>query len=146
MTRDQRLTFLRPIIAQAFSHVGLPPTLGLALARQESDFRVDAVATHPADIARGGAYGALQMTLKTARGLGYQGPPEGLLDATENARWAAELCAQNAKRTKAPIGSQDWVYDLAAMYNSGRPFAKAPEVTRKDYAPRVWSFYKEYAK
>lgn len=136
---------LRRTIFNGFAERGLPGNLGLALARQESNFKTTAVATHPADIARGGAYGLLQMTYKTAVGLGYEGPPEGLLNTATNIFWASKLCAQNAKRTKAVVGSREWVYDVAAMYNSGRLYAAAPDVTRNEYAPRVWGFFCAYS-
>lgn len=136
---------LKAAIFNGFASAGLPGNLGLALARQESNFDPAARATDPRDLARGGSFGLLQMSYKTAQGLGYEGPAAGLMSVEENVRLAAKLCAVNAKRTKAHVGSRDWVCDVASLYNSGKPFATAPESTRLLYAPRVWRFFCEFS-
>lgn len=139
-----------PIVALAFKNAGLDPAFGCAIARQESNWNPNATASNPKDIARGGAYGLCQMTLKTAQGLGHANiTPEQLLDPAINASVAAELCAENVRRLTVAPGqtySLAALYaDLAAMYNSGRPLARAPYVTATNYVPRVLKFMADYS-
>ena len=126
-----------PTIVQAFLDEGMDPALGLAIARQESAFRADSVCTTGGDGARGGSYGLMQMSLMTARTLGFIGPAKGLLAPGVNAGLAAALCKSNSARSKQ-------IFDLAAMYNSGKVLAKAPKVTATKYVPAVLRYYEEY--
>lgn len=87
---------------------------------------------------RGGAYGLCQVTLKTAKGLGFVGPVELLLKPEVNADLAAKLVAQLHKRYTQ-------LADVAAAYNSGKPYAKAPQVTRERYVPAVLEFAEGFA-
>lgn len=148
MSLKQREAKYLPVVATAFRNAGLPPELGCALARQESAWNPTATASHPGDLARGGAFGLCQMTLKTAREvLGHRDiTPEQIFDPAVNAALAAELCVHNLESlagvtysdTKAPL------MDLAAMYNSGRRYDKAPYITKTNYVPRVLKFMDEY--
>ncbi len=132
------------ILVIAFQNEGLPTEWGLALARQESNFAPKALNMSAGDALRGGSWGLCQMSLKTARALGYVGAAEGLTDPQLNARLAAKLCKELVVRFRTTN-----LADVAAGYNSGKPFAKAPVSTRTVYVPRVLKFadaYRDYAK
>lgn len=131
------------ILIVAFQNEGLPPEWGLALARQESNFAPQALNMSTGDATRGGSWGLCQMSLTTARGLGYVGTAQGLTDPKVNAKLAAKLCKELVTRFRT-----NNLADIAAGYNSGKPFAKAPSSTRTVYVPRVIQFagdYREYA-
>lgn len=115
----------------------LPVNWGLALARQESGIRPWARNNIGGDRRRGGAWGLFQMTLETAQGLGYRGDGYGLLDPVLNADYAARLVAQLRNRWQS-------LQDVAAAYNSGKPYALAPATTRLTYCPRVLQFAKGF--
>lgn len=134
--KDNELAYL-PILAQAFASRGLPPELGPALARKESAFNPLEDNQGPGDKELGGSYGLCQMSFQTAKGLGYSGTPEGLKDPYINAALAAELCAINWKAHKNLV-------DVICMYNSGKPFMRAPTSTTSVYLPSVQSYMKIY--
>jgi soluble lytic murein transglycosylase-like protein len=141
MTLAERRAQFGPILRAAFVAEGLPGEWGMAIAHQESDFNADAQVLTAGDGRRGGSYGLCQMSLATAKGdLGYTGDGEGLKDPQVNARLAAQYCALLTKRIK----SQE-LRDIAAAYNSGRPFSKAPKVTRTKYVPQVLAYAEQYA-
>lgn len=140
-----------PVVATAFARAGLPPELGCAIARQESNWDPTATASNPKDLAMGGAYGLCQMTMDTAHALGHTDiTPEQLHDPAINASLAAELCVANLKRLSANSAANVDVFaastaeDLFAMYNSGRVLAKAPHVTVNNYVPRCMKFMSDY--
>lgn len=146
-TANREKWFSKPII-RAFTDAGVRPALGLAIARQESDFRAKAVNNSGGDGSRGGSYGIMQMSMTTARELGYKGSWEGLLQVMPCASLAAKLCAQNLNRvtiaTTRDVGYIRWCLDMAALYNSGHVFKDCPRSTREIYAPRVASFFLYY--
>src|SRR5260370_32866700 len=79
------------IIRKAYSDAGVSPDLGVAIALHEGrgTLRPEAVNNTGGDAARGGSYGASQVSLQTARELGFKGTPQELLDPATNARYAA---------------------------------------------------------
>jgi len=77
------------------------------------------------------SYGLGQLMYTTAYERGYRGAPEGLYDAALNLRLTAAHLAHLWRRH----GGR-WV-DVAAAYNSGQPYKKAPAYTRGTYIPRV---------
>lgn len=130
----------------------LDPAILLATVDTESDWHVNAYVGTGGDGARGGAYGLTQMTLLTAQSVdGWLSSdwsrreggrrPEHLFDPALNLELAAALHSENADRSTSPVGSEDWVMDLAAMYNSGKVFAKAPVSTRTRHVPRFMRHY-----
>lgn len=132
------------ILAVAFVNEGLPPEWGLAIARQESAFRPTALNMSSGDATRGGSWGLCQMSLLTARGLGYIGDNLGLLDPKVNAQLAAKLCKELSLRFK----TMD-LQDIASAYNSGKPYARAPASTKTVYVPRVLAgaeMYRDFAR
>jgi soluble lytic murein transglycosylase-like protein len=137
----ERETKYGPILRTAFEDEGLPGEWGMAFACQESRFDPNAESLTGGDGRRGGSYGLCQMSLATARGdLGYTGDDEGLKNPQLNAKLAAQYCKLLMKRLK----SRD-LRDIAAAYNSGRPFNEAPKVTQTLYVPHILAYAKHYA-
>jgi hypothetical protein len=126
LTPQQKLWELGfgPIIRAEFAKLSLPPAWGMAIACFESQFNPHALADTGGDAGRGCAWGLCQMTLETAREMGYLGEPEGLYNPHINAALAAKLCQGNMRR----VGNE--IRDVYAAYNSGRPYNKAPARTR----------------
>jgi soluble lytic murein transglycosylase-like protein len=82
---------LRAMIARHAAENGIPASLAEAVVRVESRF-------NPA--ARNGPYmGLMQIHPQTARGVGYQGGPAGLLDANTNLRYGTRYLAQAYRMT-----------------------------------------------
>ena len=127
-----------PIIVEAMRGEGVPSSWGLAFARVESSLRPNAVNNTGGDATRGGAWGLFQMTLKTAQECGFKGEGEDLLDAEVNAEIAARFLA----RLMIPYRT---LRDVASAYNSGHPYASAPESTRDRYVPLILKYVDEYA-
>lgn len=134
-----------PILTKAFEVLGLPPALGPAIARQESGFIADIENLGPGDKERGGSYGLCQMSLKTAQSLGFIGTVEELKDPQINASLAADLCLHNLQKLQDHSNLQNVIRDLAAMYNSGKVFDKAPRITQMQYVPNVLKYYQQYS-
>lgn len=134
-----------PLAAEQFAKRQLPAALGPAIARQESGFIVKAQNMGPGDKERGGAHGLCQVTLATARALGWEGSVADLLLPEINCALAAELCVANMHSVKTPLGSDEWIEDIAAMYNSGKVYKNAPRITAMQYVPNVLKYFKEYA-
>lgn len=134
-----------PIAALAFKAAGLPAALGPAIARQESGFILRSQNLTGRDRERGGAYGLCQMTLTTARGLGWHGTVEELLIPETNCHLAAELCSINSERLELPVASDAWVEDIASLYNSGHMLKNAPRLTSRYYVPNVLKYFRIYS-
>jgi soluble lytic murein transglycosylase-like protein len=117
----------------------LPPSWVMAICRQESNFRPDVVVKTGGDGLRGGAWGLGQMTYKTAEGLGFDGNPQMLLIPEINLFFVCKLLNQLRGRY-----GHDNFKDVAAAYNSGKPYIKAPIVTREKYVPSVVKFEESY--
>lgn len=132
----REVQYLAMVIETATRHK-VDPALVLAIIRQESDFRAPATNKTGGDLARGGAYGLMQMTLKTAIGLGFKGEPEALLDPQTNLNYGCLLLSQLGKRKGYNVA------DVMAAYNSGKPKSKAPPSTLV-YVARAGGFYAEY--
>jgi soluble lytic murein transglycosylase-like protein len=128
-----------PILVAAFVSEGLPPEWGMAIARQESGFDPAAYVNTGGDAVRGGSRGLCQMSWLTAKGLGFLGQPEELFQPRVNADLAARLCKQLVRQFKT-----NDLRDIASGYNSGKPFARAPQPTQTVYAPRVVTFAMAY--
>jgi len=140
MKRAEREALYGPIIRAAFEAEGLPGHWGMALARHESDFTADAQALAGGDARRGGSFGLCQMSLATARGeLGYSGDAEGLKDPGLNCELAARYFKVIMKRFKVAD-----LANVAAAYNSGRIYARAPKSTRTKYVPLILQHAKAY--
>jgi soluble lytic murein transglycosylase-like protein len=117
---------------------GIDPAVFLGIIYVESGWRADAKVTSGSDGERGGAYGLTQMTLRTAQALDPSINADALLDPFVNIRVAGQLLAENARVSTDPK-------DVAAMWNSGRVFDRAPESTRTRYVPAVLRAAKNYS-
>lgn len=84
-----------------------------AVIQTESSGRADIITPEPR--VRSAAYGLMQLLPETARGLGYAGPDEGLLDPDTNVMLGTKLWAQ-LMRNFGPDRRR--VY---SAYNSGNP-------------------------
>lgn len=146
LTFEQCEKLYLPVLATAFGNAGFDPEFGVALGRQESALNPEAKNLGPGDRERGGAWGLCQMTVKTAEMLGYKLTSVELTDPAINASIAAELCKVNAERLIGCTYSNvnGYYEDLAAMYNSGKRYNKAPWVTQNNYVPRVINFMTVY--
>ena len=81
---------LRPLISQHAAANGVPEDLVHRIIRRESNY-------NPRAVGAGGALGLMQIKAATARGMGYTGAPNGLLDADTNLTYAVRYLA-NAYR------------------------------------------------
>lgn len=138
MSKNKNEDLYLPIVARAFAEAGLPPELGCAIARQESNWNPEARNLTGGDLERGGAFGLGQMTYKTGIALDKFCTPMKLMNPVYNAKLSAQLCRDNAKRCN------NRMEDIISRYNSGKDFWKAPNVTKVHYVPRVQQFMKEY--
>jgi soluble lytic murein transglycosylase-like protein len=77
---------LHALITQHAVQNNIPEALVHRVVRRESNY-------NPRAIGRGGALGLMQIKHATARGLGYAGSPEGLLDAHTNLTYAVRYLA-----------------------------------------------------
>ena len=84
---------------------GVPPSLVHRVILRESGYNPRAV--------NGGNYGLMQIRLGTARALGYDGPPEGLLDPETNMAYAVRYLAG---AYRAARGDED---RAIVLYSSG---------------------------
>ncbi len=115
------------------------PALVLAIIRQESNFTATAHNGTGGDALRGGAYGLMQMTYKTAVGLGYkEANGDSLFVPATNLTYGCKLISQLQKRRGYTVR------DVVCAYNSGKPEARAPASTLV-YVERVMRFYAEYS-
>lgn len=84
---------------------GVPPSLVHRVIVRESGYNEHAV--------NSGNYGLMQIRLGTARALGYDGPPEGLLDPETNMTYAVRYLAG---AYRAAHGDED---RAIVLYSSG---------------------------
>lgn len=110
-----------------------------AIARQESALRPSTVVKTGGDGKRGGAYGVFQMTLKTARTLGFAGNPDELLDVDTNTKYATKLIAYWMARHPGNLS------DVYARYNSGQTYIRAPQEATREAAQRVVAYADFYS-
>jgi soluble lytic murein transglycosylase-like protein len=128
----QREAMYFPLLVATSVHYGLPPEWLVAFAKVESSFHAKAINNSVPDKARGSSRGLCQMSLTTARALGFNGMPEDLFDPERNAMLAGKLCSMNKKSFAVTN-----LRDVAALYNSGKPYDKAPASTRLIYVPLI---------
>ena len=73
---------VRSLVNKWADHYEVPRSLVHRIIQRESDYRASA--------RNGPYYGMMQILPQTARGLGFQGRDEALLDADTNLRWAVK--------------------------------------------------------
>ena len=103
-------TALESLIAKHAAANGVPASLVHRIVKRESNY-------NPQAVGRGGALGLMQIKHATARGMGYGGPPSGLLDAETNLSFGVPYLA-GAYRVAG--GNQD---RTVAYYASGYYYA-----------------------
>jgi soluble lytic murein transglycosylase-like protein len=97
--------------------LGLDPADVLAFIAVESSFRPNAY-RYEAKL-RDASYGLMQILYKTARGIGYDGPPEGLYDPETNIRFGMRYLAYVRDFLRPRLGREpDW-QEIASGYNGG---------------------------
>jgi hypothetical protein len=124
--------------------LGLYPEFLWAMCQVESGFDAGAVNLAGTDGARGGAFGPLQMTLKTARAFaGKLGRDRidavDLLDPAFN----LAVCRELLLELRGPVDNKRKQRDIAAMWNSGKPLAQAPQKTVA-YVEKIRQLMDEY--
>jgi soluble lytic murein transglycosylase-like protein len=77
---------LNSLISQHAKANDISESLVHRVVRRESNY-------NPRAIGKGGALGLMQIKYATARGMGYAGPPSGLLDANTNLTYAVRYLA-----------------------------------------------------
>ena len=137
--------FWLPVVRKIAREEGISEALLAATVKRESNWDPNAINNTGGDAARGGAYGLAQVTLKTARALGYQGDPQGLLDPETNLRLAARLHKSNSQLLSSN-GGLSQIEDVISRYNSGKAFANAPTYTKDVYVPGVKRALDQYRK
>ncbi|GAA6147211.1 Transglycosylase SLT domain-containing protein [Pseudooceanicola nitratireducens] len=73
---------IRALVNKYADHYDVPASLIHRVIQRESDYRPQA--------RNGPYYGMMQILPATARGMGFEGHPEQLLDADTNLRWAVK--------------------------------------------------------
>lgn len=73
---------IRALVNEYADHYEVPRALVHRVIQRESDYRPRA--------RNGPYYGMMQILPQTARTMGHRGPPEDLLDAEENLKWAVK--------------------------------------------------------
>jgi hypothetical protein len=128
-------TKMARLLREAFKRHGLPESWGEAIGRTESNLVSTAKVLTGSDGARGGAFGATQITWKTleAHNGGPVGfTPEQFLASPElQAEWSARIMKAGHPLT---------IEDAGSWWNAGRArFADlgSTHVTRVQYVPRL---------
>jgi len=137
---------VRVELRKASRRFGLVPEYLEAIAGVENRWRISGTNLAGPDGARGGAWGATQITERTARGHGYTGAMAALnADPALAAEWTGRiLAAAHGRRRLTTLA------DYVAAWNAGRDDAdknndgrldELPEShpTRRDYLPRAES-------
>jgi soluble lytic murein transglycosylase-like protein len=137
-SREARAARVLPIVARAtLTYPDVPLDTALAVIRQESDFSPWATATHPGDLARGGAFGLMQMTLQTARSLGYSGPAgdpaqlTGLYDPDTNVMLGVRYLSDLLTATNHNVAA------AVSAYNAGLSAERAGDGKRTTNDPKA---------
>lgn len=123
---------LRQLLRDASERWGLDPDWLDAIGYVESRWNSQATNMTGSDLARGGAIGMTQITMKTAQAHGYKGTWQDLLASPET---QADLSAQILA-----AGDPQSIEDAAAWWNAGKKRASqlsATHVTRVDYIPKA---------
>lgn len=155
LSREARAARVLPLVNAATSGTPVPPQIVMGLIRQESDFTPTAKATDARDEARGGSYGLVQMSLATARTLGYVGPVgdaaqlSGLYDPALNVRLGVKYLADLLKTMRGDVAR------AVAAYNAGPSLERSGDAKRttnspaapfinQSYVDRVLGFAKDF--
>lgn len=125
---------IRKALREAARRHGIDPDLIDAIGYVESRWHADAKNLAGADGARGGAWGATQITDHTARGAGFTGKREDLLSIDVAAEWTMKIMLSR------PGGPPRTAEEAGAWWNAGRKtFEELPaaNTARTDYVPKL---------
>jgi soluble lytic murein transglycosylase-like protein len=100
------------LISKYSAMYGVPETLVHRVAKRESTY-------NPKALHRGN-YGLMQIRYKTARGLGYDGKPSGLLDAETNLKYAVKYLRGAWIVAGKDETAADWLYRTGYYYDAKR--------------------------
>ena len=136
------MTDLQNLVISRFVEAGLDPAFGCAIIEHESNWNPKARSPVTAsDEKYGGAWGLCQLTLVTAKGLGYSGDGPGLWDPHVNCQYFIKLTQRNISQLHTVS-----IEDLISAHNSGKLYLHAPFTTRTQYVPIVKALYDKWAK
>lgn len=124
------------IANQAKAH-GIPEALVHRVVMRESRYRPDAMHKR--------FFGLMQITYATARSMGYQGEPKGLLDAKTNLTYGvpylanAYLCANNNPDRAVALYSSGYYFEAKRQHKLGllRTAASEPVIAETQVAETV---------
>ena len=104
------------IINTAAARWGVPAALVKAIIAHESEFQQHATALTGGDGKRGGSYGLMQMSLATARALGFTGTAQDLYDPATNISYGTQYLRDLVREA----GAGGYGLDSAiSAYNAG---------------------------
>ena len=110
-----------PVVDAAADAAGIPRAALRAIVWVESNWDPNAFLAEQGG-AGSGSYGLTQVTLDTARGLGFSGDPSRLFDPLTNANLGARIFAgalKNAEQAAPDADPVTWLQMAASAYNGG---------------------------
>jgi soluble lytic murein transglycosylase-like protein len=129
------------IINSVASSYGVDPSLIKATIAQESSFKPDAYREEPT--IGDASTGLMQLLNRTAKALGYTGPPEGLKDPATNIGFGVKLISQNIKQAQGNVDVAISAYN--AGFSSIRPNDakrdKDGNIVNQSYVNKVKTYY-----
>lgn len=133
-----------PLVQNAATGYGVDPALVLGIITAESYFDPNAYRAEPqiGDASRG----LMQLLLRTAQALGFNGSPDDLFDPAVNIALGTQLIAEN-------IAARGDIAAAVSQYNGGYrpalgfgvPLATTGRFANQAYVDRVLGFAGEYA-
>jgi soluble lytic murein transglycosylase-like protein len=118
---------LQSLIASHASANNIPESLVHRVIRRESNY-------NPRAVGSGGAMGLMQIKYATARGMGYQGPASGLLDANTNLTYAVRYLA-GAYRVAGGNLDRAVRYYAAGYYYAAKRLGMTKEFAQRPTTP-----------
>lgn len=112
MTNGSSNDRINLLISKYAAMYGVPERLVHRVARRESTY-------NPRALHRGN-YGLMQIRYNTARGLGYDGKPAGLLDAETNLKYAVKYLRGAWIVAGKDEKAADWLYRTGYYYDAKR--------------------------
>lgn len=135
-----------PMFQRVSDSTGVPVSLLLAHARQESAFDPNAYRAEPA--INDASYGLVQVLLKTAQGIDKTATVQKLYDPEYNLLIGAKYIAQNMARYPGDIKSAIASYNAGvARKNEQGQFVNSRGVPNvQKYVDKVYGYYVDYTK
>lgn len=142
---NKELQYL-PLVEQAASKYGVPPSLILGHIKQESAFNPMARLDEPA--LGDASWGMMQLLLRTAQGLDPAATASKLLDPAYNIDLGTKYIAQNMARYPGDIQAAIAAYNAgSAKRNAQGQFVNSRGVPNvQNYVDKVYGYYIDYSK